>query len=173
MRDGPLLRGVKRVLLWNFQFDVWVSRLVSRLRGETPYRLGGRCEMCARCCEAPAIRVGRLLAHAPLLRRGLAAFERAVNGFELTGWDRRSRTLTFRCTHFDWQTRRCDSYESRPGMCRDYPRILLYQPRPEMLPGCGYRPVSPSAARLRAALGKENLTQDQWRALEKGLFLEE
>jgi Fe-S-cluster containining protein len=173
MRDGVVRRGIKRFLLWNFYLDLWATRLRARLRGDKPYLLGGNCQLCARCCEAPSLRVGWLLSHVGALRKGLVAFESLVNGFELTQWDRPTETLTFRCSHFDWETRRCDSYDSRPGMCRDYPRLLLYQPNPELLSGCGYRPVARNAAQMRLELAKRNLTPEQMRTLSERLFLDE
>ena len=169
MRDGPIRRVVKRVALWNFVLNVAVTRFVSRRRGEKPYRLGGECRRCARCCEEPAIRVGPLVSRLPRTRGLFLLWQRLVNGFEFTR--REGDTLFFRCTHFDWQTRSCDSYDSRPGICRDYPRALLHQPNPEFLPGCGYRPVAPNAAGLLRAL--EGVTDEQREALRKGLFLDE
>ena len=75
-----------------------------------------------------------------------------MNGFELVGEDAEEQALVFRCTHYDRATRSCDSYDSRPGMCRDYPRLLLWQPRPQLLPGCGYRVRPPNAAGFRESL---------------------
>ena len=57
-------------------------------------------------------------------------------------------------------------------MCRDYPRLLMWQPSPEMLPGCGYRPVHPRASGLQRALDARPLTEDQRDRLRKGLHLE-
>jgi hypothetical protein len=169
MQDGLVRRAVKRVALWNFVLNVSLARFLSRKRGERPYTLAGACRRCARCCEAPAIRVGPLLSRLPRTRGLFLAWQRIVNGFEFTR--REGDTLVFRCTHFDWQTRSCDSYDSRPGICRDYPRALLDQPYPEFLPGCGYRPLAPNAAGLRRAL--EVVTKEQREALRKGLFLDE
>ena len=95
-----------------------------------------------------------------------------VNGFVLTERDRRGRVFIFRCTHFDWATRSCDSYGSRPGMCRDYPRVLLQQANPEFLPGCGYRPVAPNAERLVRSLERASVTREQRERLRKDLHLE-
>ena len=108
----------------------------------------------------------------PSLRRAFLAWQRCVNGFELQGSDADARIFVFRCTHFDPQTRRCDSYASRPGMCRDYPRALLYQPHPELLPGCGYRPVARNAKRFLRVLDAQPLTDEQRARLKKDLFLE-
>jgi Fe-S-cluster containining protein len=79
----------------------------------------------------------------------------------------------FRCTHWDPATRRCDSYESRPGMCRDYPRAHLWTGNPEFLPGCGYRAVAPGAAAMIAALRAEGLEGEKLEAVKRKLHLEE
>jgi len=64
---------------------------------------------------------------------------------------RAERNFVFRCTHFDPATRSCDSYASRPGMCRDYPRNLTYSALPEFLPECGYSAVYKKGEQLRSA----------------------
>jgi uncharacterized cysteine cluster protein YcgN (CxxCxxCC family) len=173
MRDGTVRRVVKRVALARFRIDLWLTRALRRARGERPYRLGGDCRRCAACCEAPAIQAGRLVWHLPTLRRAFLAWQRVVNGFELSEREPAARLFVFRCTHFDPATRSCDSYDSRPGMCRDYPRALLWQPAPELLPGCGYRAVARNAESLRAALEARPLSAEQRARLRKGLYLEE
>jgi len=101
--------------------------------------------------------VDRLTWYLPTLRRAWLGWHRLVNGFELLETDRATRTFTFRCTHFDPATRLCDSYASRPGLCRDYPRALLAQPWPRLFEGCGYRPVALDADGLREALEQTEL----------------
>jgi hypothetical protein len=56
-------------------------------------------------------------------------------------------------------------------MCRDYPRLLLWQPSPELFAGCGYRAVAPNAARLLRVLDSHGMTADQRDRLERGLRL--
>ena len=172
MRDGPLLRAVKRVALWRFEADLAVHRAIRRARGDRPWNLGGECRRCAACCEAPAIAVGWITWSVPLVRRAFLWWQRRVNGFELARTEPEGQAYVFRCTHFDRSARRCDSYDSRPGMCRDYPRLLLWQPNPELLPGCGYRASPPNAAGLRAALGRAGLTAEQREKLRRGLRLD-
>jgi Fe-S-cluster containining protein len=106
------------------------------------------------------------------LRAPFLWWQRVVNGFELRSEDARRKVFVFHCTHFDPARRTCDSYRSRPGMCRDYPRLLMWQPAPEMLPGCGYRPIDPRAADLLRTLDSQPLTPDQRARLRKGLHLE-
>lgn len=172
MKDGPIRRAVKRIALWQFRLDLAIHRARLHRRKIPVHGLGGACQLCAACCEAPGIQVGWTVWYVPILRRLFLAWQRHVNGFELTGRDVRTRVFVFRCTHFDWETRRCDSYDSRPGLCRDYPRVLLEQAHPEMLPGCGYRPIAPNAPGLRRALERTALTPEQRERLWKGLHLE-
>lgn len=172
MRDGRIRRSLKagaRALFW---LNVNLDRRLRRLRGERAHLLAGACQRCARCCEAPAVRANFVVWHLALLRRSFLWWQSRVNGFELTEAVTQSRLFVFRCTHFDWPTRSCDSYDSRPGMCRDYPRALLFQPSPEMLHGCGYRTLPPNAAGLRSALEKQGLAPSQLERLKKDLHLE-
>jgi len=172
MRDGAAKRAVKWIALGWFHANVGLDRVLARLARRSPFLLGGDCRRCAACCEAPAIRVGWLTWWMPTLRQAFLAWQRIVNGFDLREVDRAARVFVFACRHFDRQTRSCDSYESRPGMCRDYPRALLYQPHPELLPGCGYRPIARDAKRLLRVLDEQPLTAEQRARLKKNLFLE-
>jgi hypothetical protein len=173
MRDGPFRRAVKRVACWNFDLNVGAHRALRHLRGERPYGLGGACQRSGACCEAPSIRVGWLVWSRAALRRPFLWWQERVNGFVLVARHSRTRTFVFRCTHFDPAARSCDSYDSRPGICRDYPRYLMWQPHPELVPVCGFRPVAPGAAALRAALEGRGLTPEQRSRLRAGLHLEE
>jgi uncharacterized protein len=166
-------RAVKRVARWAFMVDLGVDHAVRRWRGERPYRLGGNCGRCARCCEAPAIQVGRAVWHVPSLRRLFLWWQRQVNGFERVEGHAGPRTFVFRCRHFDLENRTCDSYDSRPAICREYPRLQLWQANPEFLSGCGYRAVAPNAGPLTVLLDAQTLTADQRARLRRGLHLEE
>jgi Fe-S-cluster containining protein len=172
MRDGVIRRSLKAAARVFFGIDVGLDRWRRTLRGERPHGLGGECRRCARCCEAPAVRANAAVWHLQTLRRAFLWWQERVNGFELTQTLATTRLFVFRCSHFDWATRSCDSYDSRPGMCRDYPRALLFQAAPEMLPGCGYRPVAPNAAGLRRALEERGLPPAQLERLKKDLHLE-
>lgn len=171
MKDGPLRRVLKAAARARFRIDAAADRAIRRRRAPW-FELGGECRRCARCCEAPSIAVNAAVWHLRGVRRLFLWWQRAVNGFVLLEARRPERTFVFRCTHFDPATRLCDSYESRPGMCRDYPRALLYQPSPEMMEGCGYRPVLPQAARFLRVLDQQTLTPEQQARLRRGLHLE-
>jgi uncharacterized protein len=172
MRDGLVRRAVKRVALLAFRVDVSVHRALRRSRGDRPWTLGGGCRRSGGCCEAPALSTGPVLWAMPLARRLFLAWQSRVNGFELVSTDARARLFVFRCSHFDRTTRSCDSYGSRPGVCRDYPRALMWQPDPVLLPACGYRAIPRNAAGLRAALDAADLPPAQRETLRKGLRLD-
>jgi hypothetical protein len=163
---------VKRVALWRFRADLALHRAIRRARGEKAWTLGGDCRRCAACCEEPAVAVGPVTFRLPPARRTFLWWQRRVNGFELLRADADGRSFVFRCTHFDRATRSCDSYSSRPGMCRDYPRLLLWQANPELLPGCGYRASPPNARSLQAALDRAGLAPEQREKLRRGLRLD-
>jgi uncharacterized protein len=171
MRDGTLLRAVKSAARLCHGVDLAAHRALRRARGERPWALGGSCCRTGACCEAPAILVGRIVWSMPTLRRLFLAWQRRVNGFELASSDPRVRAFVFRCSHYDRGARSCDSYDSRPAMCRDYPRQLLWQPNPVLLPGCGYRAIAPNAAGLRASIDLLHLTPEQRERLRRGLRL--
>jgi hypothetical protein len=172
VRDGPLLRAVKRVARWHYALNLAAHRALRRARGERAWLLAGDCRRCAACCEAPAITVGVLVWSLAPAGRLFLAWQRRVNGFELVRRDEDARAFVFRCTHFDRAGRSCDSYDSRPGMCRDYPRLLLWGASPGFLPGCGYRARPPNAAGLQAALDRLELTPEQRERLRHGLRLD-
>jgi uncharacterized protein len=132
-----------------FAVDVALNRAWRRRR-EVWHDLAGECRRCARCCDAPSIQSNALVWHLRTLRASFLWWQRVVNGFVLTDTLRSERVFVFRCTHFDPATRTCDSYESRPGMCRDYPRALLYQPDPQLLEAAD---IARSCATARASCG--------------------
>ena len=172
VRDNLLRRVLKRAALFAFEVDLaWERRL--RPGAEPPaFDLGGSCQKCAKCCEAPAISVFWPVRKFRSLRALFLVWQKQVNGFHLVREDKQLQAFVFRCEHFELKTRRCDSYETRPGICRDYPRRLMFQPNPEMLDGCGYRPITLGASRMMSALRKQKLTDEQMAKLKKGLFLE-
>jgi len=173
MRDGAVRREIKRAALVCFLVSLRLSRWQRRIDGAIPYDLGGSCQGCGTCCEAPAIRVGRATWYLPTLRRLFLWWHRTVNGFTLQSANGPERTFVFACSHFDWTLRRCDSYESRPGMCRDYPRALLDQPTPRLFANCGYRALAMNRGELVRILEGQDLGAEPLAKLKKGLYLED
>jgi Fe-S-cluster containining protein len=171
MRDGPIRTTFKLVALLRFAVDLGVTRLIRRLRGESVFVLRGACQYCGGCCETPMIQTGRLFFYLPTCRWLFLTWQRLVNQLELLNADRATSTFTFRCGHWDTETRRCDSYATRPGMCRDYPRLLLDSVNPKLLDSCGYRAVDRRAQRLRRIFAENGLSAQQQAELEQRLHL--
>jgi hypothetical protein len=57
-------------------------------------------------------------------------------------------------------------------MCRDYPRVLIYQPAPEFFADCGYKALLPKRQELLQALEEKSLDDQQMERLKKDLYLE-
>ena len=172
MVDPPLIAGIKRVMRAVWELQLALHRRGLERKGAIAFELAGSCEGCAKCCEAPSIATGPLVFLLRPVERVFLWWQARVNGFELTSKDREGYAYTFRCTHFDAKSRRCDSYATRPGMCRDYPRIQLEQPRPDLFEGCGYRPRLKNAESMLVQLGRPGITDAQREKLKKDLFLE-
>ncbi len=173
MRDGPIRRIVKGIVLGIWTLELRLRRGLRRLRGGPRHRLAGACEGCARCCEEPSIQVDRLTWYLPTVRWAFLTWQRVLNGFVLVRADRETRTFGFSCTHFDRTTRRCDSYSSRPGLCRDYPRALLDQAWPQLFPECGFRPVLRDGSGMSQALERTDLGPEQLTELRRRLHLDD
>lgn len=169
MKDGPIRRCVKRIGLGVYIVRLWLHRQQADIR----YELGGACGRCAKCCEAPGIQVGKLVWYLPLARRVFLWWHKTVNGFELVETYREDKGFIFKCTHFDPANRSCDSYDSRPGMCRDYPRVLLEQANPEFIEGCGYKAVAKNRDKLVQILNEQSLSPEQLAKLRKELYLDD
>jgi len=171
MRDGWLRRALKRVALWRYNLDMGITRTWLRWRGEPQYELRGDCVVCGECCEAPTVVVWRPLLYLRSTRALILAWHRYVNGFEKVGMDRRHGMIVFRCTHYDPRSKLCDSYDSRPGMCRDYPRNLLYEAQPTFLPGCSHCAVHKRAGEIRAELDLLDLPPEKREAVARSFYV--
>ena len=170
MKDGPVRKAIKRAALSVFNANLGLTRGVST--DSAFYELGGECRRSGMCCEAPAIHVGRIVWYAPFFGWFFTWWHRWVNGFVLEEKRREGRVFVFRCTHFDRRSRSCDSYESRPGMCRDYPHALLFQLAPKLFSECGYRVLAPNRRKLLQALESQSLDEEQLAQLKNDLYLE-
>ncbi len=167
MRDGAVRRVVKRLARWRYGCDLAITRWIRRLRKEAPeLELAGHCNGCGACCETPMIYLNRWLFYARSVRWAVLGWHRWINGFEYLGEDRSQHAFIFRCTHYDTLTGQCDSYESRPGMCRDYPRNLLDSPAPEFLTPCSFYPRARNADEIVASLRDLNLPPERLAELE-------
>lgn len=171
MRDGPFLRAIKLGVRALNHFEHAVRRRLQARRGQPHYRLEGTCNGCGKCCEAPAIQVERLTWSWAALRALVVWWQWRVNGMALVSTDARFRLLTFRCTHYDASTRRCDSYDSRPFFCRDYPVNLTFDAVPQLFEECSHRVVDRNAARLLQALVDAGVSGEKLEQARRRLFL--
>ncbi len=163
---------LRRALAKSYLAQVARRRRRLNKRGQLSWELRGDCGGCARCCEEPAIAVGRLVYFVPPLRALFLWWQRAVNGFLYKRDERRGYAFLFSCTHFDETTRRCRDYDNRPGICRDYPRMLLEGADPQLFDGCGYRPVAHNGASMIAALEERGVGGEQLVQIKRRLRLE-
>lgn len=172
MKDGAVRSALKRTARVCFSVSLRLSLWQRKQEGSTPYELGGSCQGCGTCCEAPAIRVGRVTWYLPTFRFLFLWWHQRINRFHLQSTDDSERTFVFSCDHFDASARRCDSYESRPGMCRDYPRALMDQSAPVLFANCGYQALATNRHELVHILETPNLDLEQIDKLKKGLYLD-
>ena len=98
-------------------------------------------------------------------------WHKLVNGFEILGENRQMKCFIFKCTHWDPETKLCDSYDSRPGLCRDYPRNLIDTTDPVFMKDCGYYAVRKNAESMEKALDDLDLPEENLRELKQKLHL--
>jgi Fe-S-cluster containining protein len=172
MEDGTIRGVIKRVTCAIVGTEIRLRRALGRARGKTRYELTGTCRRSALCCETPAIQADLLTWYLPGLRRLFLWWQNRINGLELIRADRPTRTFVFRCSHFNWDTRLCDSYSTRPFMCRDYPRGLLSDAWPAFFPQCGHGARERGAERKREAIERADLSPEKKAELLRRLHLE-
>jgi uncharacterized protein len=172
MRDGRRLAMVKALVRWAWTGELWLRRVIARRGRRGFWRLLGDCNACGACCVEPTIRASDLVWHLPFVRRWFLAWQSRVNGFELVRSEAETHELVFRCTHYDPASKRCDSYATRPSMCRDYPTVLLGQGWPELFEGCSYRIVARRPAGLAAGIDRTALSPEAKAELRRKLRLE-
>jgi uncharacterized protein len=172
MRDGRKLAAIKAVVRLVWTIELGLRRLFGRRWRRRFWRLRGACNACGACCAEPTIRASGLIWHLPGAGRLFVAWQSRVNGFELLRSDAETRELVFRCTHFAQDSKRCDSYATRPSMCRDYPTLLLGQGWPELFPGCGHRIVARRPHGLAAGIEGTSLSPEAKAELRGKLRLE-
>ncbi len=170
MKDGGIRKTFKLMALGRYRIDLVFTRFVLKLRGEPGYSLGGHCSGCGACCRSPMIRTYAIFFYFRSLRWLYLWWHCTINGFELIEEDRIERTFTFRCTHLVPETQQCDSYSSRPGMCRDYPRNLLYDPNPQFIDECTHCPVAENAELIEASLDELDLPSEKIDELKRKFF---
>lgn len=170
VQDGLIRRAIKRLARAVMTVELGLRRGLLG-RGAQRYRVSGSCNGCGRCCEAPSIALGYWTWKLASLRVPFLWWHRVVNGFDFVRTELGARVAVFRCTHFDVQTKRCDSYASRPLMCRDYPTQHTYDAVPQLFDECSLRLVDKRAAVLLRALEAQGLPPERLDELKRKLFL--
>lgn len=175
MRDNWIRRLLKTPARWLYTLQLSTHRLFQQkvLRTAPVYSLTGSCNGCGKCCEEPSIAIGGLLHVSSTLRFFFVLWQRHINGFHLTHYDTKHKVLSFTCTHYNTLTKACDSYHSRPAMCRDYPTIVLDTDAPTLFPECSYTLTLNSAKTLAALIDEDTtLTPEQRQKLKQNLSLD-
>jgi Fe-S-cluster containining protein len=172
VKDRPALAFVKRLVRWFWSVELWLRRTLGWEWRRRFWVLAGACRACGACCVEPTVHAGPFTWHFSVVRRLFLAWQSRVNGFELLREEPDSNDLVFRCTHYDPDSRRCDSYRSRPSMCRDYPTVLLDQGWPELFPTCGYRVRARKPEKLRAGIEATSLSPEAKAELCRRMRLE-
>lgn len=171
MRDGLALRFVKAVARGLTWLEVSVRRAWARRRGEPRYRLLNTCNGCGRCCETPTIQVDAITWRLSTARALFLWWQRRVNGMTLLSVDARFRLFAFSCSHYDRASRRCDSYESRPFFCRDYPVNVTFDPVPQLFADCSHQVVDRNAETLLAAMRHAGVSAEKLEQARQKLYL--
>ena len=172
VKDRPTLALLKRVVLVLWSAELWLRRALSRGWRRRFWDLRGECRACGCCCVEPSIHVDPVTWHLPLVRWLLCRWQYQVNGLEYQRQEGRTHDLIFRCSHYDPVSKHCDSYASRPSMCRDYPRVLLGQAWPELFETCGYRVLARKPEVLRAGIEATSLSPEAKAELRRKLRLD-
>ena len=174
MRDGPIRTTIKALVRWRYLTDLKITRKILQLKGEGAlYKLQGKCNGCGACCKSPMIQIHPWLFYFKSIRKATILWHEQINGFNYIGDNRKEKYLIFKCTHYQEETGQCDSYHSRPGLCRDYPNNLIYEPRPALLPECSYQIVDPNQQAIRESFKDLDLTEEQLSKLKKEFYIDE
>lgn len=172
MRDNSVRRFIKFIARIRYSIDLKITRRILKFRGIPQFVLAGHCIACGQCCQTPSIHTPFLSHYFKSFRWLTLLWHHQINGFIFLSENRPHRILTFNCSHFNPSTQHCDSYESRPGLCRDYPHNLLFSVHPEFFPNCGFRPVDQHAQHFKELLDAHKIPQDIQDVLRSKLHLD-
>lgn len=172
MRDNFAQKLIKNSFRTYYLFSLWLNRKRLKRKGLPKYTLIGNCESCGKCCENPAIKIGFLLNNIKFFKYLYNLWQKKINGFIFQKHNQETKVFYFICNHWDSNSKKCDSYDSRPGMCRDYPRNLLYSSIPDFFKECGYKPLDKNAKKFNLALDKISIDEEKKKKIKEKLFLE-
>jgi uncharacterized protein len=172
VKDRAALAHFKRIIRLLWSVELWLRRELRLGKRWRYWKLEGECDACGSCCVEPSIHVGPVTWHLPFARWLFVAWQSRVNGLEYIGEDEHTHDLLFRCTHYEPTSKRCDSYTSRPSMCRDYPKALLDQAWPELFPECSHRVRPRKAEQLRQGIEATSLSPEAKAELRRKLRID-
>jgi uncharacterized protein len=170
VKDGVLRKSIKRIARLFSGLDLRLSR---RFSAPPRYKLKGSCNGCGKCCESPSVQADKLVFHISILKSIFLGWHQWVNGFILKETDARLRLFVFHCTHYNPVSKQCDSYDSRPMMCRDYPVNHTFDAVPQLFDECGFQMVDKNSKALLEQLKKTNLSNEKLLEMKKKLFLDD
>lgn len=162
---------VRRLAALCYRVDTAVTRWIKDRQGDILYEVRGSCQGCGGCCETPMLAVSRFIYHSHRIRQTYLWWQEKVNGFVLLREEHEGHVFVFRCRHYNRETKHCDCYRSRPGVCRDYPHNLLDSASPEFLESCGYYPHYRNADAFKEALDELELEPAKRAEVERKLHL--
>lgn len=172
MKDGIVRTFIKLIAGIVYFIDLKITRFFWKLSGVKSYHLRGECSKCGACCVSPSIQVGKLVWNIGFFEICFLVWQKYVNGFEFVDRESQGRIYVFKCNHYNSEKNECDSYFSRPVMCRDYPKALTYQINPVFFKTCTLRPIDKKAKKILDKLQTKNMTEEQIELIKKELFLE-
>ncbi|OGL41156.1 MAG: hypothetical protein A2161_07545 [Candidatus Schekmanbacteria bacterium RBG_13_48_7] len=171
MKDGIVRKTIKYVALARYMIDLKITRLIKSVGNSQTFHLEGSCNRCGKCCENPAIILSAPFFYLKTNRWLTLKWHKIVNGFEFVGENRKEKCFIFRCTHWNPETKLCDSYETRPGLCRDYPRNQIDSTDPVFMDSCGYYAVRKNAESMGKAIDKLLLSEEKTDKLKQKLHI--
>jgi Fe-S-cluster containining protein len=171
MQDTFIKKIIKSIARTRYQIDLGITRKIKAMRGEQLYELAGSCNSCGKCCVTPTIKVFLPFFYLKTARWIIIHWHKTINGFEFIGENRKEKYFIFSCTHWQPDTKLCDAYASRPGLCIVYPRNLVDSTNPVFMEGCGFYAIRKNAGTMEKALDKLELSEEKLDELKRKLHL--
>lgn len=98
--------------------------------------LTGQCRQCGACCRRLQLQPGKKWLSSKRDFKSLVKRHPEFDRFEISGRDPQ-RLLIFNCTKLG-SDNRCQDYENRPQLCRDFPNKAIFFCGGALPEGCGY-----------------------------------
>jgi len=98
--------------------------------------LTGQCRQCGACCRRLQLKSGKKWLRSKRDFNSLVKRQPEFACFEIRGRDPQ-RLLIFNCTNLGTDNR-CQDYNNRPQLCRDFPSKAIFFCGGQLPEGCGY-----------------------------------